>query len=119
MSQREKPKQEKQEDKTIPTETKRKTLEEPLRKQIYLMRIAIAVVAGILAGLLPPLLSQSIGFAIGILAYALSQYVAIRRYKRSPEENTQMLTIGIFSYILLFLIVWSLTITLIYNPFKT
>ncbi|MGC9068129.1 MAG: hypothetical protein ACP5IZ_03990 [Thermoprotei archaeon] len=115
MSQRGKQKQEKQEDKIIPTETKRKSLEEPLRKQIYFMRMIIAVIAGIIAGILPPYLSQSIGFAIGILAYALSQYIAIKRYKRSPEENTQMLTIGIFSYVLLFLIVWSLTITLI-NP---
>ncbi|MEM3833604.1 MAG: hypothetical protein QW128_08500 [Thermoprotei archaeon] len=115
MSQSKKPKQEKQEDKTIPMEAKRKTLEEPIRRQIYFMRMVIAIIAGILAGVLPPYLSQSIGFAIGILAYAVSQYVAIKRYKRSPEENTQMLTIGIFSYVLLFLIIWSLTITLI-NP---
>ncbi len=115
MSQREKGKQIKQEDKVEPEQAKRKILEEPIRRQIYLMRLFLAIIAGIISGALPPVFSQSIGFAIGIFFYALSQYIAIKRYRKSPEETTQILTIGIFSYTLLWIIVWSLTITLI-NP---
>lgn len=115
MSQRGKAKQTKSEDRVEPEKPKPKILEEPIRRQIYLMRLILAIIAGVISGVLPPILSQSIGFAIGIFFYALSQYIAIKRYRKTPEETTQILTIGIFSYTLLWIIVWSLTITLI-NP---
>jgi|GEM_PF-2422171 hypothetical protein len=115
MSQREKIKQTKPEDKIESEKPKRRIIEESIRRQIYLMRLLLAIIAGIISGALPLVLSQSVGFAIGIFFYALSQYIAIKRYRKTPEETTQILTIGIFSYTLLWIIIWSLTVTLI-NP---
>ena len=87
-------------------------IDEATKKKIYFMRVGFGMIAGVISGVIPVIYSQAVGFIIGLLFYALSQFTA--KYLLSEEIEPRVVSnVGFFSYIIIWLIFWTLVTTLL------
>lgn len=82
------------------------------KKKIYFMRVGFAVIAGFVSGIIPIMYSQAIGFIIGLLFYAASQFAT--KYVLPGDVDPRLVSsVGFFSYIIIWLTFWTLVTTLL------
>lgn len=82
---------------------------------MYYIRVAFALVAGIVTGMLNIVGINGLLFALGffLLSYAFLRYVTRSLAAAVLDKNKFFLT-AIFSYFLIWFVVWTITINLLY-----
>ncbi|MCC6013226.1 MAG: Rab5-interacting family protein [Candidatus Verstraetearchaeota archaeon] len=84
-------------------------------RKIYYIRIIFAIIAGLLCGILN--LKEGIGLIVGVsfflLSYILFRYVIKGIYSR-VKDYRKLYTTGIFSYFLIWYVIWVITYNIIW-----
>jgi hypothetical protein len=84
-------------------------------RKIYYIRIIFAIIAGLLCGILN--LKEGLGLIVGtsffILTYILFRYV-IRGIYSNVKDYRKLYTTGIFSYFLIWYVIWVITYNIIW-----
>ncbi|MEM3365765.1 MAG: hypothetical protein QXQ64_09890 [Candidatus Bathyarchaeia archaeon] len=88
---------------------------QPILRKMYYIRVAFAFLAGLICGILNVVgvLGLAIGIGVFILTYLLFRY-GIKSISESVKDTRKFYMTGIFSYFLIWYVIWVLFFNLIW-----
>ncbi|MGQ9759701.1 MAG: hypothetical protein ACUVQ5_03900 [Candidatus Methanomethylicaceae archaeon] len=95
--------------------TKQPTKQQSIYRRMYYIRVVFAVVAGLLNGFLnvQGIIGLTIGIGIFIVTYLLFRY-GIKSISNAVKDKKKFYMTGIFSYFLIWFVMWVLSFDLIW-----
>ena len=90
---------------------------QPIYRKMYYIRVAFAVIGGIITGALNlrSLDGLTVGIGIFLLTYLLFRY-GIKSISSQVKDTKKFIMTGIFSYFLLWFVMWIISIDLFWIP---